>query len=356
MIKEKSSRSLKRDLRIGLTISVVLCFLISTVTSVVTFTFLFSLEIFENELWLFVISLIASCIVVGMTTAAFFLTAIVSPVLKLCQATQKIACGDFGFTLKLPNSYWSRQSGIQELTSDFNRMAEELRGIDTFRNDFMSYVSHELKTPLVSILGFARQLNAGCTPEEIKEYSQIIVEEAQHISDMSSRILLMMKFENQGIVSDKKLFRLDNQLRRIMLFLEDHWSKKNISITMDLQEVIYEQNEDIIAHLWCNLLCNAVKFTQDNGDITVTCKENNGVIKISIKDNGIGMDEETKSHLFEKFYQGDKAHFRSGHGIGLPIVKRIIEMVGGEISVNSELGKGSEFIVTLYNRQTKKYM
>ena len=173
------------------------------------------------------------------------------------------------------------------------------------------------------------------------------MDESEHLANMSSNVLLLSKLESQEIVSDKESFSLDEQLRTCMLMMEEQWSEKNLTIDMDLDEIDYYQNKDLLYHVWMNLFSNAVKFTKENGTVTVLCHRANDAIFVSVSDNGMGMDDETKKHIFEKFYQGDTSHATAGNGLGLSLVKRIVEMMDGRISVDSTLGKGSTFTVSL---------
>ena len=227
-------------------------------------------------------------------------------------------------------------------------MASDLDGIEMFRNDFINNFSHEFKTPIVSIRGFARQLQSGnLTQEQQKEYIDIIVEESERLSTMSQNVLLLTKLENQSIVTEKTVFLLDEQIRHCILLLEKSWSEKNIEFDIDMDEIEYTFNEEMMSHVWINLLSNAIKFTHDYGKIKFTLKTvNNNTVAI-IEDNGIGMDEKTKSRIFEKFYQGDTSHSTRGNGIGLNVVKCIVELAGGSINVESVLGVGTKFVITL---------
>ncbi|MBR6382802.1 MAG: HAMP domain-containing histidine kinase, partial [Lachnospiraceae bacterium] len=223
-----------------------------------------------------------------------------------------------------------------------------LSSTEIFRNDFIHNFSHEFKTPIISIRGFARQLYKGnLTPEQQSEFAKIIMDESEHLANMSSNVLLLSKLESQEIVSDKETFSLDEQLRTCMLLMEEQWSEKNLTIDMDLDEINYYQNKDLLYHVWMNLFSNAVKFTRENGTVRVACHTANDAVFVSVSDNGTGMDEETKKHIFEKFYQGDTSHATAGNGLGLSLVKRIIEMMGGRVSVDSTYGKGSTFTVSL---------
>ena len=248
---------------------------------------------------------------------------------------------------------------LRELLESFNTMTEELGGIEIFRNDFINNFSHEFKTPIVSIKGFAKQLRQDNLPkEQQQEYIDIIIKECERLSDMSSKILLLTKLENQQIITDKKDYSLDEQIRNCILLLEKQWDKKNIDFNVELAPAVFHGNEEMLSHVWLNLLDNAIKYSRENGEIYVSCRETRkitstsagGIEKITevkITDNGIGMGEATLKHIFEKFYQGDTAHSDSGNGLGLPLVKRIIELCGGRISVQSEKDKGTSFYIYL---------
>jgi signal transduction histidine kinase len=235
-----------------------------------------------------------------------------------------------------------------ELERSFNQMASDLDGIEIFRNDFINDFSHEFKTPIVSIRGFARQLQSENLSEEQKnEYVNIIISESERLVNMSSNVLLLSKLENQQIVSDKHELDLDEQIRRSILLLEKDWSEKEIDLDIDLDEIKINFNEEMLSHVWINLISNAIKFTEVGGRIEISLKEREGMAIFSIKDNGIGMSDEVKERIFEKFYQGDRSHTTSGNGIGLNIVQRIISLARGAISVESTLGEGSKFTVTI---------
>lgn len=348
-MNEKSKKmNTKRQLQVTIIVMVIVAFLASTLLAVAMFAFLNKFGILPNSFLQVMLSVFIACIVVGFTISGFFFSAVVSPIINLSEATEKVARGDFSVRLELPNGHWSERSGVKRLTENFNNMVREIDGTKSFRDDFISYFSHEFKTPIVSVRGFARQLcSEDVTDNEVKEYSKIILDESERLADMSSNILLIMKFENQGIIGNKTSYRLDEQLRRCMLMLEKRWSEKNLSVAMDLNNITYYQNEDVVAHIWNNLIGNAIKFTEEGGEISVTCREDGSDIVVAVKDNGIGMDEETIKHIFDKFYQcGSSAH-NGGSGLGLSIVKRITEILGGTVSVKSAPGEGSEFTVRL---------
>ena len=270
------------------------------------------------------------------------------PLRKLTKLTEQVAEGNYDVNVEGITNFFTEKSDLGNLVNAFDDMTHELSSTEIFRNDFIHNFSHEFKTPIISIRGFARQLYKGnLTPEQQTEFAKIIMDESEHLANMSSNVLLLSKLESQEIVSDKETFSLDEQLRTCMLLMEEQWSEKNLTIDMDLDEIDYFQNKDLLYHVWMNLFSNAVKFTKENGTVSVKCHTANDAIFVAVSDNGAGMDEETVKHIFEKFYQGDTSHATSGNGLGLSLVKRIVEMMDGRISVESTLGKGSTFTVSL---------
>ncbi len=270
------------------------------------------------------------------------------PLRKLTKLTEQVAKGNYDVDVNGITNFFTEKSDLGNLVNAFEDMTNELSSTEIFRNDFIHNFSHEFKTPIISIRGFARQLYKGnLTPEQQSEFAKIIMDESEHLANMSSNVLLLSKLESQEIVSDKESFSLDEQLRTCMLMMEEQWSEKNLTIDMDLDEIDYYQNKDLLYHVWTNLFSNAVKFTKENGTVSVQCHRANDAIFVAVSDNGAGMDYETKKHIFEKFYQGDTSHATAGNGLGLSLVKRIVEMMDGRISVDSTLGKGSSFTVSL---------
>lgn len=296
-----------------------------------------------------IIGLIAASIVIGALLAFIVANAFLKPLSELVKATKRVTNGDY--TVRLEPDMWARHTvkELRELISDFNEMTEELQNTELFRNDFISSFSHEFKTPLVSIRGFARELYEGdLTDEQRKEFSKIILDETEFLSVMSQNTLLMTSLENCEIITNKTHFPLDEQLRTCMLSLEPQWTEKNIEIDMEeLSEVDFYWNEHFLSHVWYNLFGNAVKFTNDGGLIKVACEKKGGFVYVTVSDSGCGIPDEAIAHIFEKFYQADSSHATKGNGLGLSLVKRIVDLCGGEISVTSQVGKGTEFIVKL---------
>ena len=290
-------------------------------------------------------STLIACTVIGTGATAVLTKWILIPLKEMIDATQRIAKGDFKVHIQ---ESFDEKSDFGILQRSFNHMTQELSGIEMFRNDFINNFSHEFKTPIVSIRGFAHQLQAGgLTPEEEQEFIRIIATESDRLAKMATNILLLSKLENQAIVTDKTEFYLDEQLRTCLLLLEKQWSAKDIELNVDLDEVKYCFNEDMLSHVWVNLFSNAVKFTPMGGTVSCTLRADEHAVTVTVSDTGVGMTEDVKRHIFEKFYQGDASHAGDGNGIGLTIAGRILVLCGGRVDVESTLGEGSTFTVTL---------
>ncbi|QUH25743.1 HAMP domain-containing sensor histidine kinase [Serpentinicella alkaliphila] len=264
-------------------------------------------------------------------------------ILKLNSATKEVAKGNFDIQIENHSN-----DEIGQLTDNFNKMTRELRSIEYLRKDFITSVSHEFKTPLASIQGFAKLLQKGnLSEDEVKDYTNIIVEESARLSNLSSNILKLSKLENQVILEKRSKFSLDEQMRKSILLLEHEWSKKNIEFDIELDSVDYSGDEELLQQVWINIINNAIKFSNENGKIRLRLRERGTFIQVIVEDNGIGMKEETLNRIFEKFYQGDESHSHEGNGLGLPLVKRILDLCGGSIKVESGINEGSIFIVEL---------
>jgi len=298
-----------------------------------------------NPLFLCVVLLLISALF-GTSLAAFFSKHHLRPIKKLSDATREVKKGNFRVRVQEDDSQPLTEMG--ELIKNFNEMVRELDGIELFRNDFINNFSHEFKTPIVSIRGFARELQRGNLDEaQRQEYAKIIAEESDRLAQLSTNVLELSKLENQQIVINKSSFFLDEQLRQCILLREKEWTEKNLDMIPELDSVQFYGNEEILAHIWTNLIGNAIKFTPENGEIRIRLFENDTHITVEIADTGIGMSDEVKQHIFEKFYQGDASHHRDGYGIGLTMVARAVTLCGGSVSVESKLGEGSTFTVIL---------
>jgi len=287
-------------------------------------------------------------ILIAFILSSIFITIninmILKPVSALTEGTKKVAQGDFNVVL---NSDTNRHDELSDLTDSFNKMARELSLISMLNNDFTSNVSHEFKTPISSIQGFATVLLGTNLTNEQREYAEIIAYESARLTKLTSNILKITKLENQVIITDRSDFYIDEQIRHSYVLLQKDLTEKNIDIDFELSQIKYNGSPELVQQIWHNLLGNAIKFTNNNGKINIGCYVKNGKAVVFVKDNGIGMDKITRKHIFDKFFQGDKSHSGHGNGLGLSLVNRIVELCGGTIDVKSEFGKGSEFIVTL---------
>ena len=300
----------------------------------------------DNNYWVIYFVVILSfiiCLVVGTLITVFITRVVLSPVESLSRAASEVAHGNFKVRVD--------ETGVQEyraLQKNFNRMAEELSGTETLRGDFISNVSHEFKTPLASIQGFAKLLQADeITPEERNEYTRIIIEETGRLTKLATNILNLSKLENQKTIGQKTRFSLDEQIRKIILMLEPEWSKKNIEMDIALDDIYYYGNEDLMGQIWQNIINNAIKFTPENGLISVHLFRTESNITARISDNGPSISRDAQEKIFEKFYQGDHSRKTEGNGLGLALVKRILDLYGGKASVENLYEGGVCFIVEL---------
>ncbi len=292
---------------------------------------------FTARLWV-TVTFLSTCSIIGGVFAALVTRLFVKPVDDLIAATKKAADGDFSVRVKPQYAF----EEISELAENFNNMMAELEGIELFRSGFINDFSHEFKTPLVSIRGFAKQLeNDDITEEEKKLYAGIIVSECERLSNMSKNILMLTKLENQQYTAKKESFSLDEQLRKSILLFQQEIENKNIELDIDLADTDYNGDEELMSQIWINLLSNALKYTPDGGKISVSLFFRAREICVKIKDNGIGIKKESLDRIFDKFYQEDSSRKTHGNGLGLPLVRRIVEIVGGRIHVESEPGKGT---------------
>lgn len=285
-------------------------------------------------------------IVVLVTLVNFLFTRFIYRYLdKISYAMQKVADGDY--TVRLDAE---KDQPFRELYRNFNTMAEELGGVEMLKNDFINGYAHELRTPITSINGFAEMLlndDGTLSNEEKRSYLEIIASESRRLADLAGNSLLMSRLDTQKIIPDKKPFSLDEQLRRCSILLSGQWTEKELDMTMDLDEAVYVGDYDLMQHLWINLLTNAVKYTPKGGSITVTLKNEEKFIAVSVADTGKGIPPEDRERIFDKYYQTDKSHSKRGLGLGLAICKRIVQLCNGTLEVESEVGVGSTFTVRL---------
>lgn len=304
---------------------------------------LFYLTEIDSIFIIFLIALIF-CLIIGAVVTIFFSKWFFDPIKKLRKAMGKVADGDFSVRLQTKSS----SKEIQEVYSGFNLMAHELTSTEILQSDFVSNVSHEFKTPINAIEGYTTLLQ-GCDnlDEEHQQYVEKILFNTKRLSTLVGNILLLSKIENQDIQTRQTTFRLDEQIRQSIVALEPAWTAKDIELDVDLEDVTYTGSENLLHHVWNNLIGNAIKFNPQFGLLKVSLTKKERAIVFTVTDSGPGLSEEAMKHLFDKFYQGDTARKEEGNGLGLALVKRILTIVDGEISAENLAGGGCTFTVKL---------
>lgn len=304
----------------------------------------------ELQLGLVILFMSLISLIIGGVTVFFSSRIPLKPVNEIINQMNRLASGDFKTRLQFGRTL-SAHPAIKELTTSFNAMAEELENTELLRNDFINSFSHEFKTPIVSIAGFANLLEAGnLTEEQRVQYARAIREESMRLSAMASNVLYLTKVENQTILTDIAPFNLSEQLRSAVLLLEEKWSEKNIELQLEFDELMIEANEEMLKQVWINLIDNAVKFAPRCGTVALKVLEAGESLCVKVSNTGIEIPQEQWEKIFAKFYQADASHALQGNGVGLAIVKRIVTLHKGEVSVNS--GNGiTTFTVVLPKKQ-----
>ncbi len=269
------------------------------------------------------------------------------PVKIITDTTEKIMQGDF--SARVEPMHGTGVEGFNKIGIAINAMAEELSGTETLRTDFIANVSHELKTPLAVMGNYATMLQRpGITEEEKNEYARAISEASRKLAQLITNILKLNKLENQQIFPQPREFDLGEQLCQCLLGFEDAWEAKALEIETDIEDgVRIRSDPELLSLVWNNLISNAVKFTPDGGTVCLSLKTEGSCVTVQVRDTGCGMKPEVGQHIFEKFYQGDTSHATQGNGLGLALVKRVVEILNGEIGVQSVYGQGSTFTVKI---------
>ena len=270
------------------------------------------------------------------------------PVKKITDATSKMIDGDFSVRIE-QDAKFGVDDSFNEIIECVNKMAEELSGVETLRTDFIANVSHEMKTPLAVIQNYGTLLQKEDLPEEKRiEYAKAITDASRRLADMMTNILKLNRLENQQIYPNLTKFDLGEQLCESFLQYENVWEGKGIEIETDITDgVMVFADPELLSLVWNNLFSNAFKFTDEGGKITLLLSADNEYATVKISDTGCGMSHEVGTHIFEKFYQGDTSHATQGNGLGLALVKRVIDIMQGEIGVESEIGVGTTFTVKI---------
>ena len=290
--------------------------------------------------------LLGTSIIISLFVTPVFSSNISRITKEIIKALNDVAKGDF--SVQLDEHYFS-STKINEVIINFNKMVRELNSIETLKTDFISNFSHEFKTPIVSMIGFAKLLkDPSTTKEEKDEYINIIINESNRLSNLANNVLLLskLKSEDKGYAKEST-FPIDEQIRQSLLLFVKEWEEKNININIDVEEIKFTGNEELIRQVWINLINNAIKFTNVNGTIEILGKKVDNKYVVKIIDDGIGIEKEKIEHIYDKFYQADTSHSTLGNGLGLAIVLEIIKLYNGTIEVSSKVNKGTTFIVTL---------
>ena len=291
------------------------------------------------------LELVGVCLLIGILVTSLLSKYFFDPIKKLRLAMDKVADGDFSVRLEEKSS----SKEIMEIYTGFNLMAHELCKTEILQTDFVSNVSHEFKTPINAIEGYSTLLqDADNLNGDQREYIDKILFNTQRLSSLVGSILLLSKLENQQIPTNQAEYRLDEQIRQSVVALETAWEQKNIELDVELERVSYLGNEQMMRHVWDNLISNAVKFSPQDGAVKLRLTQRAGKLIFMIEDRGPGLSEEAQKHIFDKFYQGDPSHKQGGNGLGLALVKRILVIEKGQTGAENIPDGGCRFTVTLH--------
>ena len=348
--KDKKSFSARARLTIGFVLSAALILLaaISTILLVeyaIILPQLAERETLENSYVFWAIMFIIASIVVGLVLYLVLGQVVLKPVNKVLDGMERLADGDYKVRIT-PSKF----DGMKDLSERFNSLATELENTEMLRGDFINNFSHELKTPIVSINGLVSLMKKGkVPPEKQKEYLLVIEEETNRLTALTTNILNLSKVENQEILTNKTRFNVSEQLRSCLLLTERKWVKKKLKPVIDIEECEILANEDMLKQVWYNLIDNAIKFSDDKKELKIELNESDENVSISIENTGETIAPEDVGKIFNKFYRGVRSNKSEGSGIGLSIVKHIVDLHDGDIKVNSADRK-TAFIVTLPKR------
>lgn len=289
-------------------------------------------------------------IIIGISVVVTIQKVILQPVQGMVAAMQRLEQGDF--SVRMSCTGWMRPLELREYTQAFNAAAEELESTELLRKDFINNFSHEFKTPITSMGGFADLLleDPDMPPEERQEYLSIIGSESRRLAALANNVLALSRVESQTILTDAVPFDLTEQLRQIVLMMEQKWKKSGVKICLEEnpgEDIICTGNESLLKEVWVNLLDNACKFSAQGSTVELRLGEESRNLLVEVTDHGIGMDDKTRRRMFDQFYQGDTSHKTEGNGLGLAMVKKIVALHEGTVAVQTEPGVGSTFTVRL---------
>lgn len=324
--------------------------LIAMLELAVTFAVSFALAMLVSvifsvkETTLLIIWFIIFNLTIGYSVTFYIGKLFFEPISKLSSAMNEVSRGNFDIRLETKSPFHE----IKEMYANFNLMVKELGATEILQTDFVSNVSHEFKTPISAIEGYATLLQCGpdCSPEEAV-YTEKILFNTKRLSTLVGNILLLSKVDNKAIRSDIKKYRLDEQIRQAVLALENEWTEKETELDIDLDEAEYEGNESLMFHVWSNIIANAIKFTPKGGLLRIRLFAEGENLVCTVEDSGKGIDPGSIEHIFDRFYQSDSSHKEEGNGLGLALVKNILTLEGGKVSAENRPEGGAKFTVTL---------
>lgn len=335
--EQRNRLSLRTRLTALVTLEMLICVLIS-----------YGLDLLFNRVFPWKIpleiELVAVCLLVGILVTSQLSKLFFNPIKKLRGAMDKVAGGDYSVRLEEK----SNSKEIMEIYTGFNLMTHELSTTEILQTDFVSNVSHEFKTPINAIEGYSTLLQGGDNlNEEQKEYVDKILLNTQRLSSLVGSILLLSKLENQQIPTHQRSYRLDEQIRQSLVALETAWVQKDIELDVELERVSYLGNEQMMRHVWDNLISNAIKFSPEQGTVHLHLTQKGKKLVFTIEDQGPGISQDAQKHIFDKFYQADTSHKQEGNGLGLALAKRILTIENGQIAAENLPGGGCRFTVIL---------
>lgn len=344
-IKEaaKIRKTLRRSTRVWFTVAM-------TVELVVNFAVSVGLAFFIGKVFgieettLLIIWLVIFNVIIGYSMTYYLGKLFFEPITKLSNGMKEVSKGNFDISLEADTPFRE----IKDMYSSFNLMTRELGATEILQTDFVSNVSHEFKTPINAIEGYATllQCNPDCCDEE-RIYTEKILFNTKRLSNLVGNILLLSKVDNKAIRSDVKKYRLDEQIRQAVLAFEREWTEKETELDIDLEEAEFEGNESLMFHVWTNLIANAIKFTPKGGLLKIRLFFSEGKTVVTVEDSGPGIKSDSIEHIFDRFYQSDSSHKEEGNGLGLALVKNILLLEGGIVTAENRPEGGAKFTVIL---------
>ncbi|WP_037284454.1 sensor histidine kinase [Saccharibacillus sacchari] len=283
---------------------------------------------------------------IGVAILIMVNSVLIKPLRRMIAAMNELAKGNFSTRIRLGKGSHSLE--INEFANSYNKAAEELGGVELLRKDFINNFSHEFKTPIISIKGFAELLREGAvTEEERDEYLDIMIAESDRLAQLASSILELSRLESSRIESEKETFSVSEQVRRVILMAESKWSARDLDFDLEIEEADYIGSSRLMNHVWVNVLDNAIKFSPDGAKLTIRVINEAKAVRVSIRDEGPGMDEATLTRIFDQFYQGDTSHASEGNGLGMTLVYKVLRLHEADIHIDSAPGTGTTVTVTL---------